>query len=207
MSIFFCLPSSGISFLSQSFFLLLFVRSTVPIRQLTTPNYPPTLLLTHPISLLLPLLNHLNDIIHHTRITECTRIPQTVLLATENFPQNPTHDLPRPRLGKIHHDKDLFGRSKGTDTFPYLEDEIFPRLFVVGIAGVFEGDKGSHGLTGEFVRHAHHGGLGYQGGFDEGSFDLGGGEAVTGDVDDIVDAATDPVISFVITGGAISGEL
>jgi hypothetical protein len=30
---------------------------------------------------------------------------------------------------------------------------------------------------------------------------------VTGDVDDVVDAAADPVVAFVVAGGAVAGEL
>lgn len=42
---------------------------------------------------------------------------------------------------------------------------------------------------------------------DEGGFDLGSGQAVAGDVDDVVDAAADPVESFVVAAGAVTGEV
>ena len=42
---------------------------------------------------------------------------------------------------------------------------------------------------------------------DKCGFDFGGGETVTGDVDDVVDAAADPVVAFVIAPRAIAREL
>jgi hypothetical protein len=36
---------------------------------------------------------------------------------------------------------------------------------------------------------------------------LGGGQTVAGDVDDIVNTATDPVVTVVVTASTISGEL
>ncbi len=72
---------------------------------------------------------------------------------------------------------------------------------------MLEGNKGVDGLAGEFVVDADDGGFGDEGGFDEGGFDLGGREAVARDVDDVVDAAADPVVAFVVAGGAVAGEL
>lgn len=42
---------------------------------------------------------------------------------------------------------------------------------------------------------------------DECGLNLRGGQSVPGDVDDVIDPATDPVVAFMITPGTISGEL
>lgn len=42
---------------------------------------------------------------------------------------------------------------------------------------------------------------------EEGGFDLSSGQTVARDVDNIVDTATDPVVTIVIATSAISGEL
>jgi hypothetical protein len=41
----------------------------------------------------------------------------------------------------------------------------------------------------------------------ERGLDLGGGQAVTGNIDDVVDAAADPVVTVTVTSCSISGEL
>lgn len=43
--------------------------------------------------------------------------------------------------------------------------------------------------------------------FDKGSLDLSSGQTVARDVDNVVNTATDPVVSIVIAASAISGEL
>ena len=42
---------------------------------------------------------------------------------------------------------------------------------------------------------------------DEGGFDLGGGDAVSGDVHDVVDAAQDPDFAVGAVAGAVTGEV
>lgn len=42
---------------------------------------------------------------------------------------------------------------------------------------------------------------------DEGGLDLGGGQTVTTDVDDIVNTATNPVEALVVTASTVSREL
>ena len=161
----------------------------------------------HPNFSLLPRrLDRLDDLIHHTRITQRARVAQTVLLAAQDLPQDAAHDLAGSRLGQIRHHEDGFGGGEGPDTLPDLQDQVL--LGLVAASGrVLERDEGVNGLAGEFVVDADHGGFGDEGGLDKRRFDLGGGEAVAGHVDDVVDAAADPVIAFVVAGGAVTGKL
>lgn len=92
------------------------------------------------------------------------------------------------------------------------------------VEAVLERDEGVDRLAGELVVDAYDGGFGYGVCFavlvmccvgrarertvlDECGFDLGGGETVAGDVDDVVDAAADPVVAFVVATRAIAREL
>jgi hypothetical protein len=42
---------------------------------------------------------------------------------------------------------------------------------------------------------------------DERCLDLGSGQSVTGDVDNVVDTSSDPVVALVVTSGTVSSEL
>jgi hypothetical protein len=157
-------------------------------------------------SLLLSLLDRLNDLIHDTGITQRRRITQTVLLPAQHLPQNTAHNLPRPRLGQIVDDEDRLGCRKGTDLFPDLQHEVLAGL-LAGIGAILERDEGVDRLARQLVIDAHDGGLGDAAVLDEGRLNLRGGEAVAGHVDDVVDATADPVEAVLVAGGAVAGEL
>src|SRR5690606_23464813 len=78
------------------------------------------------------------------------------------------------------------------------------------IGGVVAGaqDRERHdALSGGGVARADHGGLGDGGVGDECGFDLGGGDAVAGDVHDVVDSAEDPQGVVGVDAGAVAGEV
>lgn len=70
-----------------------------------------------------------------------------------------------------------------------------------------DGDECVDCLAGELIVYADDGGFGDSVVLDQRCFDFGSGETVAGNVDDVVDAASDPVIAFVITASAITREL
>ena len=41
----------------------------------------------------------------------------------------------------------------------------------------------------------------------KGSFDFGCRQSVAGDIDDIIDTSSDPVVTIVVTAGTVTGEL
>ena len=57
------------------------------------------------------------------------------------------------------------------------------------------------------MREADDRGLGHGLVLDQGALDLGGAEAVAGDVDHVVDAAGDPVVAVVVAAAAVAGEV
>ena len=77
---------------------------------------------------------------------------------------------------------------------------------VAFLAGV-QRDEGVDRLALDLVRKADHRGLGDHGMGDQRAFDLGGADAVAGNVDHVVDAAGDPVIAVLVAAAAVAGEI
>jgi hypothetical protein len=62
-------------------------------------------------------------------------------------------------------------------------------------------------LTGLRVRPAAHGGLGHRRVVDERALDLDGGDAVTRDVHDVVDATEEPEVAVLVDPGTVAHEV
>ena len=77
----------------------------------------------------------------------------------------------------------------------------------VGASPCHQRDIGVDALALDVVRIADHGGFGDFRMRNECAFDFGGAEAVAGDVDDIIDAAGDPVIAVLVAAAAVAGEV
>lgn len=137
------------------------------------------------------------------------RISQLVLFTSQNLPQNSPHNFSAPRLWQIWHNEHRLRSREGSNTLSDLHDHILLQLGTIGIFGgcILDGNKGVDRLAGELVLNADDRGLGDSMVFDKGSFDFGGGETVAGDVDDIIDTASDPVVTFVVTASTVSREL
>lgn len=133
-------------------------------------------------------------------------VAKLVLLAGENLSQDAAHNLAGARLGQVGNDKDGLGRGKRSNALADLHDKLLAQG-VVDLVALLDGDKGVDGLAGELVVDADDGGLGNGLVLDEGGLDLGCGETVAGDVDDVVDAAANPVEAFVVASSTITGEL
>lgn len=148
----------------------------------------------------------LDDLVDDAGIGEGGSVAELILLAGQNLAQDPPHDLARSRLGQIGHAEDGFGCGEGTDGLSHLHDEVFPQR-VVDLVAILNADKGIDGLPREFVMDADHGSLANGVVFNERGLDLSGGQSVAGDVDDIVHATADPIVTLVIAGGAVTGEV
>lgn len=161
------------------------------------------------ISQLLDLttLDNIDNLLDDRGIRQSRNISKLILLTHDNLSQNTSHDLSRSCLGQIRHNKDLLGRSKGSDAVADLQSQLGVHFGLLGAESFLEADKGYHGLTGDFVGDTNDGGLGHSGVFDHCGFDFGGRETVTADVDYIVDTAADPVETILITGSSITSEL
>jgi len=87
-----------------------------------------------------------------------------------------------------------------------LENEILAKL-IVELVSVLDGDEGVDGLAGQLVVDADDGCFGDCVVLNQGGFDFGGGETVAGDIDDVVDTASDPVVALVVTASSVTSEL
>lgn len=128
-------------------------------------------------------------------------------LAKQDLSEHTTHDLAAPRLGQIRHDVYLFGSRKRPDAFSDLQDELLLQTFELPAAVVLDGHERVDGLTGHVVGDGDGRGFGHGGMLEQRGLDLGRREAMAADVDDVIDAPADPVVSVVIAGGQVAGEL
>lgn len=98
------------------------------------------------------------------------------------------------------------GRSKRTDAPAHLHDQLLTQS-IAGLLVVLEGDKCGNSLAGELVGHTDDSRLGNKVMLNQCSLDLRGGQTVTTDVDNVVNAAPDPVEALMVPASAITGEL
>lgn len=133
-------------------------------------------------------------------------ITQLVLLTSQNLAQDAAHDLARSCLGQIGNDMYGLGSSEGADTPADLQDEVLTKTVICRVA-VLEGNEGVNTLAGKLVGNADDSGFGNGGMLEKCCLDLRRRKTVARDVDHIVDSATNPVESFMVTTGAVSGKL
>ena len=79
--------------------------------------------------------------------------------------------------------------------------------FVGRLTAGFQRDERGDALALDLVGHRTHGRLGDRVVGDQGALDLGGPQAVAGDVDHVVDSAHDPEVAIVVAAGAVAGEV
>lgn len=72
---------------------------------------------------------------------------------------------------------------------------------------IFQGHKSIDRLPRQFILDTDDGRLGYRMMLDQGSFDLGGGQAVTRYVDNVVNATSNPVVAFMVAASSVASEL
>jgi hypothetical protein len=78
---------------------------------------------------------------------------------------------------------------------------------ICGVVTILDGDEGVDGLASQLVSNTNDSRFSNGVVLNQSSLNLGGRETVTADVDDIVDTASDPVESLMVTGSTITSEL
>ena len=139
-------------------------------------------------------------------MTYSRSIPKLVLLPCQNLPQNPSHDLPTACLREIRNHENCLGRCKWSNTLSHLQDKVFTQL-IRDLVAIFDSNKSVDSLTSQFIGDSYHSSFSDSMMFDQRSFDFCGGETMTANVYDIVNAATNPIVAFVITASSITSEL
>lgn len=133
-------------------------------------------------------------------------VSKLILLTGQNLSQDTAHDLSTSSLGHVGNDVHGLGSSEGTDALADLDDELLAQS-LRGLDALLEGNEGVDSLASELISDTDDSSLSHGVVLEKGSLDLGGGETVTADVDDIVDTSTDPVESLVVSGSTVTGEV
>src|SRR5438270_2879096 len=89
---------------------------------------------------------------------------------------------------------------------PDFLDELLAEIVAAFFASV-QGDEGVNRLALDVVRVCDDRGLRDFRVGDERAFDLGGADTMTRDVDHVVDAAGDPIITVLVAPAAVAGEV
>src|SRR6267143_1908719 len=121
-----------------------------------------------------------------------------------NGGEDAAHDFAGAGLGHVRDDVDGFGAGDFADHgFDGRDDFVLDR-FRRGNAGL-QGDVDDRDAAFDFVDRGNDGGFGDFGDREAGGFDFLGAEAVAGDVDDVIDAAEDAIVTVGGEHGAVGG--
>jgi hypothetical protein len=129
-----------------------------------------------------------------------------ILFTRKDLSQNSTHNLSTSGLGKVRNDEDSFWSSEWTNALPHLKNEILYQL-VVELIAVFNGDKCVNCLTSKFIVDTNNSSFGNGMVLNKSSFNFGGRKTMSRYINDIIDTASDPVITFMIATSSVTSEL
>src|SRR5262249_38738351 len=142
----------------------------------------------------------------HARVGKRCRVAEVGDVAFGDLAQDAAHDLAGAGLRQAGGPLDDVGLGERADLAAHVLDQL-PAQSVGRLRSDHQGDVGVDALALDLVRVADHGGLGHGRVADQGALDLGGAEAVAGDVDHVVDAAGDPVVAVLVAAAAVAGEV
>ncbi len=131
------------------------------------------------------------------------------LLATRDGAQQPAHDFAGAGLGQIVSQTDLVGLRNRTQLFPdpgpqFLQQGFGRRTFR---SRDVQHHVGKHRFAFDVMRPADHGGLRHFRMRHQRRLDFHGAQTVPRHIQDIVDAAHDPVVAVLIAIGGVTGNV
>ena len=138
--------------------------------------------------------------------THSAGISQAILFTTQDLSQDPPHYLSASGLGQIWDDVDCLRTGEWPDALADLHDH----LLLVGLDLAFrvlERHESIDSGAGEFICDSDDCCFPDVRVLEEGGFDLCSREAVARHVDDVVDAAADPVVSLVVACCTVTSKL
>ena len=138
--------------------------------------------------------------------THSRDVAKLVFLASKNLSQDTAHNLATASLGQIVDDVDSLGRRERTNALADLHNKLLTQS-IRHLVSCRDRNKRIDGLAGQFVIDTNNGRLANGFVLNESSLNLSRRQTVTADVDNVINASTDPVEALVVTGGTISGEL
>jgi hypothetical protein len=87
-----------------------------------------------------------------------------------------------------------------------LKNELFLEL-VIDLIAILDSNKSIDGLAGKLIADTNNSCFSNGVVLDESSFDFGGGETVTADVNNVINTATNPVVTLMITSSSVTSKL
>jgi hypothetical protein len=87
-----------------------------------------------------------------------------------------------------------------------LKNELFLEL-VIDLIAILDSNKSIDGLAGKLIADTDNSCFSNGVVLDESSFDFGGGETVTADVNNVINTATNPVVTLMITSSSVTSKL
>ena len=148
----------------------------------------------------------LDKIVDHVRIGKGRRVAKIVDLVLGDLAQDAPHDLAGTRFREAGGELDDVRRGDRADVVTHPALQLLAQV-VVALRAALQGDIGVDALALLLVRIADDCRLGDLRVGAERTFDFGRPHAVTGDVDDVVDAAGDPVVTVLVAPAAVAGEV
>lgn len=129
-----------------------------------------------------------------------------VFLTSKNLSQNSSHNLSTSSLGQIWNDEDSLRSSERSNALSDLQNEILLEL-VVDLIPILDGHKRVDCLSSKLVVDTDDCSFRDSVVLDQRRFDFSCGETMTADIDNIIDTASDPVVTLVVTSSSITSEL
>src|SRR5512143_674292 len=146
---------------------------------------------------LVSLLFALYQALHHRRIGERGGIAEILYLPVGDLPEDPAHDLAAARLGESGSELELVrGRDRPDDRADVAGEDLLE--LVRRLLAVLQGHIDVDALALDVVRVADHGRFRDRLVADQRGLDLGSAEPVAADVDDVIDAAHEPVVAVLV---------
>lgn len=152
--------------------------------------------------------DNVDDGFDDLRFSEGGNVAELVDFVGGDFAEEAAHDLARASLGETGNNVDAIRHGDTTNVLADLTTEFAGKRVTVsvGVEAVLENAEGVDGLAFDLVSDTDDSGFSAGGVRDEGRFEFSSAEAMTRDVDNVVDAADDPMIAISVAEDAVASE-
>src|SRR5712671_1837010 len=147
-----------------------------------------------------------DEIVDDGRVGQGRDVAQLAVLVGGDLAQDAAHDLAGAGLRQVRGPLQQIGRGDRADLLAHPLHQLAAQLFVRLLVDP-QRHIGVDALALDVVRIADDGRLGDLRVGDQRALDLGGAEAVAGDVDHIVDPAGDPIEAVGVAARSVTGEI
>ncbi|GIX64423.1 HEAT repeat-containing protein [Babesia caballi] len=145
--------------------------------------------------------------LQHRGVGERRGVPEVVALVAHELAQDAAHDLAAARLGQVRRRGDDIGGREGAHVLAHGEAELAHQLVARAAEGVLERHEAEDGLALDGVREGDGRGLRDDGHLHQRVLDVGGADAMPGDVERVVHPAVDPEVAVPVAVGGVAGEV